>query len=274
MNEIKLRDSSAPLSFVQITDTHLLDDADALMHGINTRDTLEAVLQDAWERYRDLDFILITGDISQTGSSQSYVHFKSAIGRCNIPMYAVPGNHDTPGLLQQVIPVCPDGAIKTVNLGNITLVLLSSHVAESHGGMISALQLQQLDSLLHGSNARHHVIAIHHPPVLVYSRWLDALGLINREELLEVIFRHEQQTLILCGHVHQQIDQQMQNIRLLATPSTCYQFVARSETMQREEQPQPAYRYIRLDSTRDIYTEVHTIDWTTNYQASLRVQNL
>ena len=274
MREIKLRDSTAPLSFVQITDTHLLDNPDDLMHGISTRDTFEAVLYDALERYPNLDFILFTGDISQTGSSESYVHFESVINSCDIPMYAVPGNHDTPELLQQVIPACPKESLQQVNLGNITLVLLNSYLAGSHCGMVGKEQLSQLDNLLEDSTARFHIIAIHHPPLLINSRWLDDLGLLNREALLEIIRRHEKQTLIMSGHVHQPIDQQQGNIRMITTPSTCYQFVARSESMQREGQPRPAYRYISLCDKRGIETKVHDIDRADDKYATLKIQNL
>jgi Icc protein len=274
MQEIKLSDHTAPLSFIQITDTHLMDGTGDLMHGISTRETLEAVLHDALQQYPDIDFILFTGDISQTGSRESYVHFHSAISQYNKPVYAVPGNHDTPEYLQGIIPSSPNESLQTVGLGNFTLILLNSYVAGHHSGKLNTRHLQQLDNLLGSSDGRFHIIAIHHPPTLTNSKWLDELGLINRDELLDIIRQHKHRTLLLCGHVHQPLDQQLENIRLLATPSTCYQFVAQSETVQLEEKPRPSYRYIRLNTNREIHTEIRSLAWSSDDQTALRISNL
>ena len=65
------------LKFLHITDTHLLDLAEEAFHGRNTKESLEAVLLHSLTRYPDIDFMLFTGDISQTGNEQSYALFES-----------------------------------------------------------------------------------------------------------------------------------------------------------------------------------------------------
>lgn len=274
MREIKLSDHTAPLSFIQITDTHLLDDPAETMHGVNTRDSFEAVMLDALRRYPEIDFFLFTGDISQTGGRQSYRQFQSVIEQCDKPVYCVPGNHDTPELLRQVVSASPKDNIETIRLGSIYLILLSSHVAGRHHGAVTPQQLQQLQDFMASSRAPLHIIAIHHPPALINSHWLDELGLINRSEVLDVISCCNHNSLLLSGHVHQEVDQQLANVRLLATPSTCYQFVARSDSMQREEAPRPAYRYVRLNTNREIHTKVHSIEWSAGYNETSKIQTL
>jgi Icc protein len=274
MHEIKLSDHTAPLSFIQITDTHLLDNPAETMHGVNTRDSFEAVLLDALRCYPDIDFLLFTGDISQTGGKQSYRQFQSVIEQCDKPVYCVPGNHDTPEFLRQVVSASPKDSIETIRLGSIYLILLSSHVEGRHHGAVTQKQLQQLENFIASSRAPLHIIALHHPPALIDSHWLDELGLVNRSEVLDVISSCNHNSLLLSGHVHQEVDQQLANVRLLATPSTCYQFVARSATMQREEAPRPAYRYVRLNTNRQIQTEVHTIEWSADDNETSWIQTL
>ena len=63
--------------------------------------------------------------------------------------------------------------------------------------------------------------------------------------LFAVLDRFPQVRAVLWGHVHQEIDRQRNGVRLLASPSTCIQFAARSEDFQVSEE-QPGYRWLRL----------------------------
>lgn len=251
---------SEQLNIIHITDSHLLDRLDENFHNFDTRAYLEAVLQDSLTSYPETDFLLFTGDISQTGSESSYAIFESLIRRYDLPVYAVPGNHDTPEFLQRIIPDSPANTINIVDLGSFSLVLMSSWVQDQHHGMISQYCLQQLGNYLAAHQDRFHIIALHHPPVLTNSKWLDELGLINRNELLGLLESHSENTLILAGHIHQEIDSTSGGLRMLTTPSSCYQFKANSDNMCRLDRPQPAYRYLRLATDGNLHTRVHYLD--------------
>ncbi|GMR08582.1 MAG: hypothetical protein BMS9Abin26_1587 [Gammaproteobacteria bacterium] len=248
------------LKFVHITDPHLLDQPEETFHSLNTRKNLEAVLSDSLMRYPDIDFLLFTGDISQTGSEESYTLFNSLVQQYDLPIYCIPGNHDTPELLQHVIPNCPDKSINIIQSDKFSLVLLNSRVENREHGMITQHCLQQLEEHLKNGEDQFNIIAIHHPPVLINSRWLDEIGLLNKTEFLQTINKYPRNTLLLFGHVHQEIDQQLDNLRLLATPSTCYQFKANSEYMHRIDTPSAAYRFVKLSTKNNIETKVHYVE--------------
>lgn len=247
------------LKFVHITDSHLLNKAEETFHNLNTKNNLETVLSHSQTHYPDIDFLLFTGDISQTGSEESYLLFKSLIQEYDLPVYCVPGNHDSPKLLQNIIPSCPDNSINIIQSGLFSLVLLNSWVEDKHHGMISQHCLQQLEEHLQNSEDQFNIIAIHHPPVLINSKWLDEISLQNQIEFLQIINKYPQNTLLICGHVHQEIDQQIDKLRLLATPSTCHQFKANSDHRHHVDTPSPAYRFIKL-TTNNIDTKVHYIE--------------
>lgn len=247
------------LRFIHITDTHLLNKSEDTFHNINTIKSLESVLSHIQTQYANIDFLLFTGDISQTGSKESYLLFKSLIQQYEIPIYCVPGNHDKPKLLQSIIPNCPDNSINIIQLENFSLILLNSWVEDEHHGMINQRCLQQLEEHLQNNEDQFNIIAIHHPPVLINSKWLDELGLQNQTEFLHIINKYPQNTLLICGHVHQEVDQQLDKLRLLATPSTCHQFKANSDSRHHIDTPSPAYRFIEL-TTNNIDTKVHYIE--------------
>jgi len=247
--------------FIHITDSHLLDHPDDKFHGLNTRNSLVTVLSQSLARYPDIDFVLFTGDISQTGNKQSYNIFQSIIQHYDLPIYCIPGNHDSPGLLQKLIPSSPSDNISIINFSSFSLVLVNSRVEGRNHGEIRQRCMQQLEEHLN-----HHqmtIVAIHHPPISVNSKWLDDLGLQNQNEFLRIINKHSGNTLVLSGHVHQEADYQRNKLRILTTPSTCHQFEANCDHMNRTNTP-PAYRYIRLTASGDIETRVHYVDQEWN----------
>ena len=247
------------IEFIHITDTHLLNQPEETFHNLNTKKNLETVLSQSKARYPDIDFFLFTGDISQTGTKESYTLFESLIQQYELPIYCVPGNHDTPELLQSIIPSCPNSSINIIQLGYFSLILLNSWVEDKHHGIIDELCLGQLEEHLENNESQFNIIAIHHPPVLINSKWLDEIGLQNQTEFLHIINKYSHNALLICGHVHQEVDQQSNNLRLLATPSTCHQFKANSDHRHHIDTPSPAYRFIKVTSD-NIETQVHYIE--------------
>ena len=246
------------LRFIHITDTHLLDGADDTFHDINTKQSLQAVLAHCAARYPDADFWLFTGDISQTGTRESYAQFESAIRGYDVPVYCVPGNHDTPQLLQQVAPECPLDSIRVISLGRFSLVLVSTWIANEHHGKISRRCLAQLREHLQNGQDRFNVVVLHHPPVPVYSKWLDEIGLQNNTDFVQILDDHPGEVLVLFGHVHQDVDQQFNRLRFLSTPSTCHQFKPNAPVHLADSLP-PGYRFVELDPSGCINTRIHHI---------------
>ena len=201
----------------------------------------------------------MTGDISQTGGEESYAIFKSVIQQCKVPIYCIPGNHDTPKFLCKVIPSCPDNSINVIRFDGFSLLLINSWVENKHHGMITQRCLLQLEDHLKNNQDQFTIIAVHHPPIAINNKWLDKLGLQNKTEFLQVIHQYHQDTLVLFGHIHQEIDRQLDKLRLLSTPSTCHQFKANCETMHRVDTSLPAYRFIKLLPPNNIETKIHYI---------------
>ena len=53
------------------------------------------------------DLLLATGDLSEDGSRTSYLALRNYLKPLGIPVLALPGNHDDPGLLAEVFPGSP-----------------------------------------------------------------------------------------------------------------------------------------------------------------------
>lgn len=235
---------SDSVCLVQLTDSHLFADARQRLLGIDTLASLNAVIDLVLEQCPQIDLLLATGDITQDGSAQSYQRFLDAVSRIPSPCQWIPGNHDDAVLMHEF--GWQAGLQRAwTDLGGWRIVLLDSSVAGQVAGYLDRNQLAQLDEALETAGERHVLVCLHHHPVAIGSKWMEPLGLQNAEQLWQRLDAHPQVRGVLWGHIHQQLEQQRGDVRLMASPSTCVQFAVGSSDFATDDQP-PGYRCLRL----------------------------
>ncbi|MGD9843351.1 MAG: metallophosphoesterase [Steroidobacteraceae bacterium] len=239
---------------LQITDTHLLGRRDALLRGIPTFSTLQAVQRDTQRRFPHAEGILLTGDLVQDDAS-GYALIREAFQDSPIPVYCIPGNHDLPDAMQQSLSSAPFVLDTHIIIKGWLIVLLNTWQANSAGGQLGAAQLQQLDRLLSQHPQHHTLLCLHHHPIHMNSQWLDAVGLQDAEQFRLCIKTHSQIRGVLWGHVHQALDQCHEGVHYMATPATCAQFLPNSDEFAVDSRP-PGYRSLELHTDGTIATEV------------------
>ena len=85
------------------------------------------------------------------------------------------------------------------------------------------------------------------------------MQLRNGPAFFDIIDRFSNVRAILWGHVHQEFDGVRNGVRLLATPSTCFQFLPASENFALDTRP-PGYRALTLHADGRLDTDVHRLD--------------
>jgi Icc protein len=247
------------LRLLHITDTHLHADCEGRLRGVNTFRTLRAVIERAETDPRRPDAVLATGDLAQDETRAAYGHFVTLMARLGVPVWCLPGNHDAPEFMSSVLgkPPLQFGGVLAAPPWHV--ILLSSFVPGDHGGRIAAAELAWLDETLAAHRDAYVLLALHHHALPVGSHWLDELGLYNRAELLQIVARSPQVRVVLAGHVHQASDVQRDGVRYLTTPSTCFQFLPRSDLFAIDRRP-PGFRWIDLHADGSVQTEVVWLD--------------
>ncbi|MEG4235629.1 metallophosphoesterase [Microcoleus sp. Pol11C3] len=81
----------SPLLVAQITDTHLFAEIDREWQGLSTARTLQAVLDRLQQIQPPPDLLLLTGDLSQDETPESYQRLVSLIAPLGIPAYWLSG---------------------------------------------------------------------------------------------------------------------------------------------------------------------------------------
>jgi 3',5'-cyclic-AMP phosphodiesterase len=243
------------LKVLQLTDSHLYADPSRCLLGINTLETFDQVLAQALHQQGHPDLLLATGDLVHDASDTGYKRLLSRLKQTGIPSYCLPGNHDLPQKMRQILNHENVHTIPSVQAKGWSVIFLDSTIAGNESGNLDAAQMELLQLLLEAHPDKHTLICMHHHPLPVGSRWMDTMALKNPDTFFNLLGLHPQVKAVLCGHIHQEFDGEHNGLRLLGTPSTCVQFVAGQDSFGICACP-PGYRWLNLLPNGEIETGI------------------
>ncbi len=240
-----------PTRFIQLTDLHIRQNMDAILHEINPYQNLKLITTALQKE--NFDFILLSGDIADDGSKEAYQHIKNLLATLDKPIYALPGNHDDPKILSQELNYQKEIEINS----DWKILALNSVVAGEHAGNLAAEELSFLKETIKKHADKNLMIALHHHPVSINSPWMDKYMLKNASAFLEVVLAAKNVRLVIFGHVHQVWEQTISQARFLSAPSTFIQFYPGAISAKYENLA-PGYRWFEFDGAT-YYTGVQRI---------------
>ena len=247
------------LHVIHITDTHLFADESGQIYGYATEPGFRAVLERVRQSVRRPDLIIASGDLVHDESLEGYRKWRNALAGFKVPVLGIPGNHDNATVMQDVMAAEPVCFRSSHELGNWRFLLCNTQVPGQVKGRIGAAQLAMIDHALQAEPEANFVIVLHHHPVPVGCRWLDEIGVEDGVAFCELISHHAAVKAVVWGHVHQPWDEQRGAARFLATPSTCIQFLPRSDTFALDTSYGPAWRELTLFDDGRVATRLHRL---------------
>ena len=201
-------------TFLQLTDLHLAPPGQ-LVVGIDPMRQMQGVLARIKQLHFSPAFIVVSGDLTENGSAESYEVVKGALQELggeytDIPVLLGLGNHDDRKTFRRVVlgeetsddlePYCYSRLID-----GLRVIMLDSLIPGHPSGSLGATQLAWLQDELQPPSPRGNLIVLHHPcrlagPVHHYPAFIlrdvDALGAI-------VARHHDRVVGVLTGHTHQ-----------------------------------------------------------------------
>lgn len=193
------------IRFAHLSDTHICKDYSgnqmkdlfekAGSPGVN----LEKCLREL--EARQLDFVLISGDLVHEGTSEDYRYLNDMVCSC-MPtthvIYAL-GNHDKKQEFRAGLQMDPDDRslyyIKNIN--GLRVIVLDSAVPGKESGNISEEQVEWLEGILLEKAPKGSIITFHHPV-----EWeVEELGMQITNRLWELL-KNSDVLGIFCGHTH------------------------------------------------------------------------
>jgi Icc protein len=214
------------LCFLHVSDLHILGEERARQHGADTA----AILQQAIPMMNALrpDVIIASGDLISDESEDSYRRLQRLLKPVEAPIHYLMGNHDDRAAFRRVFlphePPSTHPVSEVFEQGGVRFLLLDSVLPGKVEGRLAPDQLAWLDRELAAHPHRPAWVFLHHQPLPIYIRWLDALGLQNGEEFFSVLARHPQVEVVGYGHVHQVRRWRHRGVLCLSVPALAFQF--------------------------------------------------
>lgn len=246
------------LRLVQMSDSHLFADKEGALLGVKTQESFRAVVNLIKQQTPQPNLIIHSGDLSQDGKTEAYIHLATELKSLNIPVYWCAGNHDDFKIVKKVYPYEGVSNQKHIILRNWQIILLDTHKSHSVEGYLDEAQLAFLTNSLQSYPQHHSVIFFHHHPFSVGCQWLDPIGLNNAKEFWDIATRFANIKGVFFGHVHQEYFQMMRGIPCYSAPSTCFQFKPKQVNFALENIP-PGFRWIELLQDGSIKTEIRRV---------------
>jgi 3',5'-cyclic-AMP phosphodiesterase len=246
---------------LQLTDLHLTGKAGEALLGIDTQASFERVLRGAFAGAVP-DLVLLTGDLAHHPEPSVYARVIDTLAHFHRGRWLwTPGNHDLAAPMAETLATFGIEAVRVrhATVGAWAFYMLDTHADDQTGGRLDDGEMAGLDAFLAASHAQHLMIAGHHPLATVGAPWLDADRVEDADRLLLRLEDDGRIRLFVSGHVHQRSESWHDGVRLLTTPSTCFQFAPGSESFTTDTRP-PGWRWFELSSDGSYRTDV---EWAT-----------
>ncbi|STX52396.1 3',5'-cyclic adenosine monophosphate phosphodiesterase CpdA [Legionella busanensis] len=213
------------LKLLQITDLHLFASNDKRIFGIDSNNRFKQVITHIKQHeLHDTDAIILTGDLSQDETRESYQHILMAFKEFKIPVYWIPGNHDNLLLMQSVFASSSILQYKRVlNCKYWHFIFLNTAIPSQGVGYLNEEELfiitEEIKKL---EEPKKIALIMHHHPAYINTPLMDQYGLKNQSQFWQKLINSPVQ-LIICGHVHGHYSFEYQNITIECAPATCFQ---------------------------------------------------
>jgi Icc protein len=237
-----------PTILAQVSDLHLGAAWEDVEPGVEPLPRLERVLDAILALPNEVDAVLVSGDVTDDASEESYALARRALERLGVPVHVLPGNHDDRRRMREAFDLSGAGEEPinySVEVGELRLVVLDSIVPGQDPGALERERLDWLDAELARDPSTPTILAMHQAPLATgiaewdQINWDDSEGV--RRELGLVVGRHPQLRAIVAGHLHRIAASSLAGCPVLSAPSTYAQAVPDFESEEVEMAGQPGY---------------------------------
>lgn len=152
-----------------------------------------------------LDAVVITGDIAEHGLESEYEEARELFGALPLTLMC-PGNHDRRPAYRRAL-LGQEESDAPINqsqlLDGLLIAVCDTSIPGRDDGYLTDDTLAWLSGILAQTPPdTRALIALHHPPALLHSPFVDEIRQQGAERLAELIASNRQVLAILCGHAH------------------------------------------------------------------------
>lgn len=216
------------MKIIQLTDLHLSSDKSQKLFGVVTYDSLNKIIDHLLINEGDYDAIILTGDISQDETIESYQLANEMLIRLNKPIHYIHGNHDYKSNLELIFNT--HNPIENLSIPYWDFISVDTVEYGKDRGFISDKEFSLLKKKISESKENNIVLVMHHHCLKLGTPLVDDCMLLNNHQLLRFIDGENKIKLIMCGHAHGNYKLKYNNLTLEVCPAVCFQWKKGTKT--------------------------------------------
>ena len=183
-------------NLIQLSDLHLVPPGKLTSKVLDTNAILEETINEILSKkdyFGQIDGLVVTGDISDDGSMESYLSAYEKLSKLNVPILVIPGNHDLRDPMRKVFHENVQFSKNSSQFDWVfefdeTLIIgLDTLVEGENFGFLEEKSLDFLSHQLSNNSGSDLVLLIHHPPIKTGIYFMDQIGLTNTSDLSECL---------------------------------------------------------------------------------------
>jgi 3',5'-cyclic-AMP phosphodiesterase len=193
------------MKFLHVSDLHMVG-GNELLYGLDPQERLRACVAHINRHHSDAECVVVTGDLTQTGSSAAYALVKSILADLSMPFYLMVGNHDDRDNFKAAFPdasVDSDGFVQFIlDTGIGRFICIDTLEPGQPYGTLCDRRRIWLGAQLAAAGERPVYLFMHHPPFEVGLRRMDEIRLVDSEEFSELVVGRPNVKHLFFGHLH------------------------------------------------------------------------
>jgi 3',5'-cyclic-AMP phosphodiesterase len=214
------------MKFLHVSDLHMVG-GNALLYGLNPQERLRACVAHINRHHSDAECVVITGDLTQTGSPEAYALVKSVLADLAMPFHLMVGNHDDRDNFKSAFPDTPidsEGFIQfTLDTSVGRFICIDTLERGQPHGTFCDRRRAWLKAQLGAAKGLPVYLFMHHPPFKVGLRRMDEIRLFDSEAFSDLVVGRPNIKHLFFGHLHRPLSGSWQGIPFSNVPGTNHQ---------------------------------------------------
>lgn len=210
---------------IWLSDLHF--DPQSLVQGHDSGARLTAAIDLINAQHADAACCVITGDMVETASDESYSTLAERLASLKIPVLPMTGNHDDRAMLSAHLTypnASSDGFVHyAVGLEDHVLICLDTLDQGNDSGLLCAERLAWFRHALTAAGDTPVSIFMHHPPLKLGLSMLDPDNLSNSDAFWRMVEDFPTVRSVFAGHVHRATMSSHKGITVNTLPAVIYQ---------------------------------------------------
>lgn len=214
------------MKILQLSDLHLVYPGKKAFREADAYSDLKQTVDYLLASPLQADYLVVTGDVSNDGTAESYELALEQLKRLDLPMVLLPGNHDEKTVMQQVCGTdchvelqSAASGVRVQEFDEATLVFADTAIPGKSSGKISSRALQDIQGILTKEQHKPVLLFMHHVPFKTGYRTMDE-PFEGLEAFRETISGHKN-AQICCGHIHTGMMTMVQGVPHITAPPVC-----------------------------------------------------